>query len=427
MAAKCVMCGTSISEGIVCKKCDRPRKSERAAKPVSAAVEEPKPASPVASAPAPAAVPPAPQPPPMSQASAPGSSGGGHGAAHAATKPSPEPFPKAPVLPFPIESTSLAMTSICDVLTIAHVPSVLLGSDRSVKFCSADARILLGIDPAAPLPSLSDIEQRLKVKIEDVKKAQSATAEIGGKAGNFSLVPLSGGASGSVLILRPQDPNQAVHSSFISYVREAVLVPLRGLHESLVAASKGRKNDPILEDSASTIDQILSSLELAPGVEESPETSGGLAPSVTSVIRRVSDRFTSVAERKKVQLQLDIQETNESLRDHHDLEGVLVTLMENSLHYVPVGGQIVLGVRMLEHKGKPLILFFVMDNGPLVPEALKEAIFTPEFAWHPNEEKRGGRALSRVRDFATAHGGSVWVESKKACTFFLRVRPDASR
>jgi len=321
------------------------------------------------------------------------------------------------------------MTSICDVLTTANVPSVLLGSDRSVKFCSLDARFLLSLDPAAPLPTLAHIEQSIGAKIDDVKRAQSGNTAIGGKPGTFSLVPLSGGAAGSVLVLRPQDPNQGVHSSFISYVREAVLLPLRGLRESLVAASRNRKNDPILEDSASTIEQILSSLELAPGVEESSQEQGGQAPTVTSVIRRVSDRFTSVAERRNVQLQLDIQETNETFRNHHDLESVLVTLMENSLLYVPEGGQIVLGVRLLEHKGKPLVLFFVMDNGPLVPEELRESIFTPEFAWQPTSGKRGGRALSRVRDFAAAHGGSVWVESKtgKACTFFLRVRTDAER
>jgi hypothetical protein len=67
--------------------------------------------------------------------------------------------------------------------------------------------------------------------------------------------------------------------------------------------------------------------------------------------------------------------------------------MDNSMHYVPPGGQVVIGVRWMEHKGKPLLLFFVMDN------------------------------------FAVAHEGSVWVESKtgKACTFFMRVRPDSAR
>jgi signal transduction histidine kinase len=83
----------------------------------------------------------------------------------------------------------------------------------------------------------------------------------------------------------------------------------------------------------------------------------------------------------------------------------------------------------MEHKGKPLLLFFVIDNGPLVPEAMRQAIFEPDFVWSPASQERSGRALFKIREFAVSHGGSVWVESKtgKACTFFLRVRPDGAR
>ena len=83
----------------------------------------------------------------------------------------------------------------------------------------------------------------------------------------------------------------------------------------------------------------------------------------------------------------------------------------------------------MEHKGKPLLLFFVMDNGPLVPEELRTAIFEPDFVWNPQSAERTGRSLFKAREFAVANAGSVWVESKtgKACTFFLRVRPDSTR
>jgi signal transduction histidine kinase len=103
--------------------------------------------------------------------------------------------------------------------------------------------------------------------------------------------------------------------------------------------------------------------------------------------------------------------------------------MENALHYVPANGQVVIGVRWMEHKGKPLLLFFVMDSGPVVPEAMRQAIFEPSFVWNPTSTDRSGRGLFKCREFAVAHAGSLWVESKtgKACTFFLRVRPDGAR
>src|SRR5207248_9283733 len=94
-------------------------------------------------------------------------------------------------------------------------------------------------------------------------------------------------------------------------------------------------------------------------------------------------------------------------------------------HYVSAGGQVVVGVRPMEHKGKPILLFFVMDNGPLVPEHMKHVIFESGFIWNPSASERTGRGLFKVREFSAAHGGSVWVDSKtgKACTFFLRLNP----
>jgi signal transduction histidine kinase len=143
----------------------------------------------------------------------------------------------------------------------------------------------------------------------------------------------------------------------------------------------------------------------------------------------VANRFTSFANLKNIQLQVDVPELTETFRDHQQLAEALGILMDNSLHYVPPGGQVVLGVRWMEHKGRPLLLFFVMDNGPLVPEALRQTIFEPDFVWNPTSPDRTGRGLFRCREFALAHAGSVWVESKtgKACTFFLRVRPDGVR
>ena len=150
---------------------------------------------------------------------------------------------------------------------------------------------------------------------------------------------------------------------------------------------------------------------------------------MTEVIRGVADRFRSFGELKGITLQIDVPDLEERFTGAEQLREALSTLMDNALHYVPPGGQVVLGVRWMEHKGKPLLLFFVMDNGPIVPEALRGAIFEPNFAWNPASIERTGRGLFKVREFAVAHEGSVWAESKsgKACTFFLRVRPDSAR
>ncbi|MBK5260829.1 MAG: HAMP domain-containing histidine kinase [Thermoanaerobaculia bacterium] len=395
MARKCFMCGGDIADGaILCSKCDKPRKPKAAA----------------------------PNAPAISSASIAPTQAGSHAL---------DPFPKAPVLPFPVESATPAVTSVVSLLVAAGVASVLLGPDKSVKFVSDAAKSLF--DPATTLQA---IETRAGIKVGELSVPVSAGVRIHNVNMMYTLVPMSGGATGAVMIFRPSAEVTESQASFVNYVRETVFGPLRGLRD-LLNSARSAKSDSLLSDAAGTVEQILSSLELAPGmvlpgeiarpVPTAPTPSTG--PTVTAVVRRVSDRFAPVAELKGVRFQVDAQDLEERFADHERLADSLAILMENALQFVPAGGMVVMGVRWMEHKGKPLLLFFVMDNGPLVPEHLRLEIFERSFVFNPSNAERTGRGLFKTREFAMSHAGSVWVESKtgKACTFFLRVRPDGVR
>jgi signal transduction histidine kinase len=308
----------------------------------------------------------------------------------------------------------------------AGAPAIVVGADRAVKFITDEAKKLFGV-PQSDLASVKQIEALSGAHIGELSVPTSTALRIRNRNILYSLVPISGGAMGAVLMFREADPMNPAHASFVSFVRETVFTPLRSLRESVLASSRARQRDPLLEDWAATIDQILSSLEMAPEVEEPPPAAR--IPRVVDLIHAVANRFGPFADLKGIQLQLDVPELEERFKNHEQLVDALGILMDNSLHYVPPGGQVVIGVRWMEHKGKPLLLFFVMDNGPVVPEPLRQAIFEPGFVWNPQAAQRTGRSLFKVREFAVAHAGSVWVESKsgKACTFFLRVRPDGAR
>jgi signal transduction histidine kinase len=419
MARKCFMCGRDVLAGILCDKCDKPRK-----KATSEAEEAAVATAPVAAQPAQAAAP-KPTPPAARRVETP-RSGGGETATATAMQPQEDPFPKAPIVPFPVESASPAITSVVNLLVASGVPSVLLGPDRSVKYVSDDARRLFDITQNEQT-TLATVEGRMGLRLGDLTVPASAGVRIGNRNFIYSLVPMSGGASGAVLVFRQTDPAHEAHASFVTYVRETVFGPLVALRDSMRSAAQSR-NDHMLAEFSGTVEQVLSSLELAPEVEE-PAFTARPVPTVTDVVRRVADRFRAYADLKGILLDVDVQELEERFADHDQLAEALAIMMENALHYVPASGQVVLGVRWMEHKGKPLLLFFVMDNGPMVPEALRQAIFEPSFAWNPQSPDRTGRGLFKCREFAVAHSGSVWVESKtgKACTFFLRVRPDGIR
>jgi len=406
MAKKCFMCGREVTEGILCEKCDKPRrKSQPPAPAPDASVSE------AVAAPAQRA-----------------SSESGRHQSVAAAVPvmEPDPFPKAPILPFPVESASPAITSVVNLLVASGVPAVIVGPDRSVKFVSDEAKRLLDA-PTSELATLAAVEAKAGIRVGDLTIPNSAGVRIGSRNFIYTLVPMSGGASGAVLVFRQSDPMNEAHVSFVTYVRECVFGPLRAIRESLRSAAETR-NDHFLGDCAAGIDQVLSSLELAPEVEE-PSYAARPVPTVTEVVRRVAERFRAYADLKGIRLDVDVQELDERFVDHDQLAEALAILMENALHYVPASGQVVIGVRWMEHKGKPLLLFFVMDSGPVVPEALRQSIFEPSFVWSPTSPERTGRGLFKCREFAVAHNGSIWVESKtgKACTFFLRVRPDGAR
>ena len=413
MAQKCFMCGAAIARGILCEKCDKPRKPKESAAKTPAKTDAPPP---------PPIAPPASKP--VGESTATRRSGGA--ATAAAPAPEPEPFPKAPLLPFPVESASPAITSVANVIIAAGAPAILLGADRAVKFVTEEAKKLFGV-PQSDLATVKQIEMECGARIGELSVPTSMALRIRNRNILYTLVPISGGAMGAVLMFREADPMNPSHASFVSFVRETVFTPLRSLRESVLASSRSRQRDPLLEDWAATIDQILSSLEMAPEVEEPPPAAR--TPRVVDLIHSVANRFGPFADLKNIQLQIDVPELEERFKDHEQLVDALGILMDNSLHYVPPSGQVVVGVRWMEHKGKPLLLFFVMDNGPVVPEPLRQAIFEPGYVWNPQSAERTGRSLFKVREFAVSHAGSVWVESKtgKACTFFLRVRPDGAR
>lgn len=321
------MCGSPVADGILCAKCDKSRKPQKSA-PVSKSAH----ASPTS-------------------------------ASIAAAAALIDDFPKAPIVHFPVEATSPAITSLANVLVAAGAAAIVIGSDRNVKFVTEETRKMFAA-PQTDLTSLSSVERLASIKIGDLATPASWTLPVRNLIG--TLVPLSGGAGGAVLVFRA-----AEESEDISTLRAR-------------------------------------------------------APRVVDVIRTVAERFTPFAELKGIRLQVDAREIEERFADHDQLADSIGILMDNSLHYVPPGGQVVAGLRMMEHKGKPLLLLFVMDNGPIVPEHMRHVIFEPGFVWNAGVHERTGRSLWKVRDFALRHEGSVWTEAKsgKACTFFLRVRPD---
>jgi signal transduction histidine kinase len=134
------------------------------------------------------------------------------------------------------------------------------------------------------------------------------------------------------------------------------------------------------------------------------------------------DSFQTQAERERKTLSLRVPAKMPTIFADVDLiSRVLDNLIGNAFKYTGDGGLIEIGA---EDKGA-VLLFYVHDNGPGIPEEYHKRIFdkfvqmgsTSQAALH----KGVGLGLAFCRLAVEAHGGQIWVESapNEGSTFFF--------
>jgi PAS domain S-box-containing protein len=96
--------------------------------------------------------------------------------------------------------------------------------------------------------------------------------------------------------------------------------------------------------------------------------------------------------------------------DGPKVERIVENLVTNASKYTPEGTP----VRVIVKKHEDGVLIAVEDEGPGIPEALREAVFQP-FQRGPDAPRQApgtGIGLSLVSRFAELHGGRAWVEDR---------------
>jgi signal transduction histidine kinase/ActR/RegA family two-component response regulator len=100
--------------------------------------------------------------------------------------------------------------------------------------------------------------------------------------------------------------------------------------------------------------------------------------------------------------------------DPHEIQQVLVNLVTNAHQAIrSTGGSGVVSVRTAR-KGDAAVVVEVRDDGPGIPDDLRDRIFDPFFTTKPPGEGTG-LGLSPVYGTVRSHGGSVEVDSAPGC------------
>lgn len=123
------------------------------------------------------------------------------------------------------------------------------------------------------------------------------------------------------------------------------------------------------------------------------------------------------AAEKEIRLEARLAEHLPSISgDRSHLQRGIANLLWNSVKFVPVGGRIELATGI----DGSAVTVTVSDNGPGIPEAVRQRLFEPYVS--EGEEAGTGLGLFIVRLIAEVHGGAVTVQSQpgKGSRFTLR-------
>ena len=96
------------------------------------------------------------------------------------------------------------------------------------------------------------------------------------------------------------------------------------------------------------------------------------------------------------------------------IERIVTALVDNALHFTPIGGHISLHTE----KDSGLDTLVVRDSGVGMSDCDLQRVFNPFFS---TDKKRAGMGLAVVKSLVEAHGGQVWCESSlgMGSTFYI--------
>jgi two-component system sensor histidine kinase GlrK len=135
---------------------------------------------------------------------------------------------------------------------------------------------------------------------------------------------------------------------------------------------------------------------------------------IQPIIGKSVSKLSPLTRKKKIDITLDIPQNIPFLRiDAERLEQVFENLLGNALKYTQEGGKIIISTKI--NSENQTIEVSVSDNGRGIPEDGLVQVFDK---FKRVDDGRGavmgtGLGLSIVRHIINAHGGHIWVKSKK--------------
>ena len=216
-------------------------------------------------------------------------------------------------------------------------------------------------------------------------------------------------------------------TEFISTISHDFKTPLAIINNSLYLLQ--RINDPVkqkdklnlIKEQTLLLDKqiqdilTISRLDYAPQVISHPVN-------VNLLLSKITELFLPSFENKKQVLSLNLQpDLPNVLADTDELDRALVNLVENSINYTPVGGNITISTRLIDNQIECVISDTGIGMTPQDTHQIFDNFYRAENARMINS-KGTGLGLAIVKRIVNNHNGIIGVESElgKGTAFHLR-------
>lgn len=203
----------------------------------------------------------------------------------------------------------------------------------------------------------------------------------------------------------------------LAVIREAVSLNLESI--SMDSADKQRRLLGIIEEECerliNSVNKILNLSRMDAGMMDYHMEKC----SISHLIERHVSKIRPIAERKGISLVADIEVSLSPVNIDAEKTGdVIDILLDNSLKFTPSGGKITINVFLKDskkqgdsrEKEKEIVEVSVSDTGCGIPEEDIKDIFNK---FKKLKGKGTGLGLYIARQIISAHGGEIWVISKK--------------
>jgi PAS domain S-box-containing protein len=349
-------------------------------------------------------------------------------------------------------------------LTVENIPDgvIMISKDEDSVVVNPAARWMLGLEIKKALNRDNTVERLKEIGLSDVSKwleggieeLSSQEITIKGPETKVIKVDFAGiegdttyeSRKGFVAVLKDITKEREldrIKSEFIAMASHEFISPITSIKNAislLVQGTLGPSTDTqkkflkMIEDCTEYLSYLTTTLLDLSLIESNKMCPRLENVNLSEIVKSAVENTEYIAKEKEISLLVKDGNTPPVLADPYRVKQAILTLLDNAYKFTPRGGEVIVSTRLIKekieayakdnspdvkvnsrHPGEEAEIS-VKDNGLGISLEEQEKIFEKFYQIEraiTRENYGMGLGLSICKDIVKAHGGRLWVESKK--------------